>query len=201
MIAFVGGIGLGILQAELAGFLPDRQHPGHRPAPVAAVRGAVRARGAPAPVVADEPATSPTRWPASTRHPPPPAVVAAPAVDDDDRPRVFGVGAALIGSGLCLFVLDDFWLSLVTGGVGLAVILLSIVLTTGVGGTISLCQATFAAIGAFTTAQLVRTTACRCCSPWWSGALIAAAVRRGAEPARSSAWPASTPRSPRWRSR
>ncbi len=60
------------------------------------------------------------------------------------------------GLGLCMWVLDDYWVGLVTAGVCLAVVLLSITLTTGVGGTISLCQASFAAVGAFATAKLVQ---------------------------------------------
>ena len=52
-------------------------------------------------------------------------------------------------------MLDDFWVGRVTAGVCLAVVLLSLTLTIGVGGTISLCQASFAAVGAFATAQVV----------------------------------------------
>ena len=52
-------------------------------------------------------------------------------------------------------MLDSFWLGLVIGGVILGIIMLSMIVMTGIGGMISLCQATFAAIGAFTTAQVV----------------------------------------------
>jgi ABC-type branched-subunit amino acid transport system permease subunit len=50
------------------------------------------------------------------------------------------------------------------------------VLTTGVGGTISLCQASFAAIGAFATAQLVTNFGMSVLLAMVIGALIAAAV-------------------------
>ena len=70
--------------------------------------------------------------------------------------HIFAAAVIATGLGLCLWVLDDYWVGLATAGVCLAVVLLSITLTTGVGGTISLCQASFAAVGAFTTARLVQ---------------------------------------------
>lgn len=69
--------------------------------------------------------------------------------------RVLLVGLTLVGLYLGWSVLSPFWLGLVTTGVVLGVILLSITVMTGLGGMVSLCQPTFAAIGAFTTAQLV----------------------------------------------
>ena len=54
--------------------------------------------------------------------------------------------------------LDDYWVSLVTKGAILGLIFLSFVIITGLAGQISLCQATFAAVGAFTTGQLVTNT-------------------------------------------
>jgi branched-chain amino acid transport system permease protein len=61
----------------------------------------------------------------------------------------------VIGLWLCLGVFDSFWLSLITQGVIFAIIFLSLSVITGMAGQVSLCQATFAGIGAFTTAQLV----------------------------------------------
>jgi len=46
------------------------------------------------------------------------------------------------------------WLFTLTQGLVLAVVFLSITLITGMGGQISLCQATFAGVGAFTAGQL-----------------------------------------------
>ena len=48
----------------------------------------------------------------------------------------------------------SFWVGLIGEGISLAIIFLSITLVTGEGGMIWLCQATFAGIGALTTAQL-----------------------------------------------
>jgi ABC-type branched-subunit amino acid transport system permease subunit len=56
------------------------------------------------------------------------------------------------------------------------VILLSIVMATGIGGTISLCQVTFAAIGAFTTAQLVDRYDMSVLVAMVIGALLAAVI-------------------------
>jgi branched-subunit amino acid ABC-type transport system permease component len=151
--ALLGGLGLGVLQAELAGFMPTNSvlTTGLRPSLPFVVlflllvgRRSVRGRRAAAdPLAGVDP-------------PPPPAV-------GDIRPRWMTIGtfgAAVVavtgGVALCAWVLDDFWVGLVTAGTCLSVVLLSIVLTTGVGGTISLCQGAFAAIGAFTTAQLVQ---------------------------------------------
>jgi branched-subunit amino acid ABC-type transport system permease component len=150
--ALVGGLGLGVLQAELAGFMPTDSvlTTGLRPSLPFVVlfvlllaRRSVRGRRA---------ATDPLAGVDPPRVPP-----------VGDRPRWMTVsiytaaGVALAaGLAVCAWVLDDFWLGLVAAGACLSVILLSIVLTTGIGGTISLCQGTFAAIGAFTTAQLVQ---------------------------------------------
>ncbi|MEZ5176714.1 MAG: hypothetical protein R2746_00125 [Acidimicrobiales bacterium] len=70
--------------------------------------------------------------------------------------RAFAVVVIVAGFALCAWVFDDYWVGLIAAGVCLAVVMLSIVLTTGVGGTISLCQCTFAAIGALATAQLTQ---------------------------------------------
>jgi ABC-type branched-subunit amino acid transport system permease subunit len=62
------------------------------------------------------------------------------------------VGSTLIS----LFVLNEYWLTLVIKGVILSLIFLSFTVITGMGGQISLCQASFAAVGAFATGQLVQ---------------------------------------------
>jgi branched-subunit amino acid ABC-type transport system permease component len=173
VLTFVGGILLGILQAELAGFLPTDSilARGLRPSlPFAVlfvlvlVKSVARSSGdVPDPMSGVDPPPAP---PASTLRPP----------WMTNATRAFGVGAAAIGLFLALFVIDDYWLSLVTGGVALAVVLLSIVVTTGIGGTISLCQVTFAAIGAFTTAQLVDRYDMSVVVAMLIGALLAAVI-------------------------
>ncbi len=62
------------------------------------------------------------------------------------------VGAA--GLVALPLVLDDFWMGILAGGVALAVVLLSYVVVTGEAGIISLCQITFAGVGALACAQL-----------------------------------------------
>ena len=170
--AFLGGLGLGVAQAELAGYLPTNNvlTTGLRVALPFLVmfvllifRPSIRR-------------SRPTADPLAGVDPPPapPAAQSRPAWMTLST-RVFGVVATAVGLFLALFVLDQFWDSLVISGICLGVIMLSIVLTTGVGGTISLCQGSFAAIGAFATAQLVQHN--------WPvmgamvvGALVAAAV-------------------------
>lgn len=56
---------------------------------------------------------------------------------------------------VALFVLDSYWLLIMTQALIFSTIFLSITVVTGMGGQVSLCQATFAAVGAFTTGQLV----------------------------------------------
>jgi branched-chain amino acid transport system permease protein len=69
--------------------------------------------------------------------------------------HALGVSAVGIGVGVALFGLNKFWLLIVTQAVVFSVIFLSITVITGMAGQISLCQASFAAVGGFTTAQLV----------------------------------------------
>lgn len=68
--------------------------------------------------------------------------------------RVFMAVVALVLFVLAAVVLPGNWEFTLTQGVVLATILLSITLLTGMSGQISLCQAAFAAIGAFTAGQL-----------------------------------------------
>ena len=65
-------------------------------------------------------------------------------------PALLGTTLVLLGPGL----LDDFWTGIVTGGLALAIIFLSFTIVTGEGGMISLCQISFAGVGAIATAQL-----------------------------------------------
>jgi ABC-type branched-subunit amino acid transport system permease subunit len=87
--------------------------------------------------------------------PPPPGLAAA------DRSRnltiaTWVVGGVVVVAALVvtLTALDAFWLGIVTKAVVFTVIFLSITVITGMAGQISLAQATFAAVGGFTTAQL-----------------------------------------------
>jgi branched-subunit amino acid ABC-type transport system permease component len=109
--------------------------------------------------------------------PPPPA---PPAVDRTRAmtiaTRVFALTAAAVFLVVAMTMLDDFWLGRMQTAVILGIIFLSITVVTGMGGIVSLCQATFAAIGAFTTAQLVEHAGLDVLTAAVLGSLLAAAV-------------------------
>lgn len=150
-LALLGGLLLGILQGVLAGYLPAGSilATGLRPALPFVVLFALL-----------------LFWPGLRQKaeltdplagvdPPPPGLAAA------ERGRgltigtwTFGTVVAVASVAVSLTVLTTHWLDLVTGAVIFAVIFLSITVITGMAGQISLCQATFAAVGSFTTAQL-----------------------------------------------
>jgi branched-subunit amino acid ABC-type transport system permease component len=71
--------------------------------------------------------------------------------------RALGVAVVAVVVLVTLYGLSEFWVLLVTKGVVFGVVFLSITVITGMAGQISLCQATFAAVGGFTVAQLVNT--------------------------------------------
>lgn len=172
-LAVAGGIGLGVLQAVLAGLLPTDSviATGARPAlPFIVLFLLLILRP---PRLGDQVSGDPL---AGVDPPPPP-----PASTVRTRGLTLGTRATActaIGGGLLagVFVLDDFWLQIVTSGVVLAVILLSFTLLTGVGGMVSLCQGAFAAIGAFTTAQVVDATGAPVLGAMLLGTAVAALV-------------------------
>ncbi len=88
--------------------------------------------------------------------PPPPAPAAALRTRSMTiATRVLAVAVFLfISTGVAWFF-DDFWVLLFVTGIVYAVIFCSITVITGMAGLLSLSQAAFAGIGAFTTAQLV----------------------------------------------
>jgi branched-chain amino acid transport system permease protein len=90
--------------------------------------------------------------------------------------HVFG---ALVALGFTWWILtqaDSFWLALFTQAVVFSVIFLSITVINGMAGQISLCQATFAAIGALATAQLANNFGMSVLATMVIGAVLAAAV-------------------------
>jgi branched-chain amino acid transport system permease protein len=90
--------------------------------------------------------------------------------------RVFGVVFFAV-AGLVVFTrADASWMFLVTQAVILSLIFLSITVITGLAGEISLCQGTFAAIGAFASFQLVDHAGVSVLVAAVVGAVIAAAV-------------------------
>ena len=151
-MALIGGLLLGILQGILAGYLPldSILSQGLRPSlPFVLLfvlllfwPGLRQKREIVDPLAGVDP--------------PPPGLAAG------ERGRgltiatwALGVAIVVVGLYIALFSLDSFWLRIVTLAVVFAVIFCSITVITGMAGQISLCQATFAAIGGFTTAQLV----------------------------------------------
>ena len=176
--AVVGGLFLGMLQAVLEGYLPTGSvlstHCGRRCPSWCCSSAAGQAQ---------HPAAPPDHRSAQWGRPSA-SSVRLPWCDRawmTLATRIFASTVVVIyGLALCLWVLNGYWLLQVVGGVCLAVIMLSIVLTTGVGGTISLCQGVFAAVGAFATAQLAGQHNVPVLGAMVVGAVIAARGRGGA---------------------
>lgn len=172
-LAFAGGLGLGALEQIVSGYLPHSSvlFTGLRPSLPFVVLvvlllfwpGLRRRREAADPLAGVDPPPAPPA--ASSR--PPWATVAT---------RVSAGGSIVALIVLALFVLNEYWLGRVTEGVIYSVIFLSITVVTGMAGQISLCQATFAGIGAFATAQLVQHTGMSVLAAMVLGAFMAAAI-------------------------
>jgi branched-chain amino acid transport system permease protein len=172
-MALLGGLLLGILQGILAGYLPLNSvlANGLRPSlPFVLLfllllfwPGLRQQREA-----AD---------PLSGVDPPPPGL-AAQARGRALTLATHGMGVAIVVGFLLIsvFSLDAFWLLIVTKAVIFGVIFLSITVITGMAGQISLCQATFAAVGGFATAQLVNEWSLPVLLTMLLGVVLAAAV-------------------------
>ena len=151
-LTFLGGIVLGIVEEVLGGYLPSGHilSSGLRPAlPFVVLLG----------LLVFLPGLR-RRW-GRTDDPlagcdPPPAPIAAtmrdPALRRASRLGTGVVVAAFVVS--CLTWISGSWVFTLSQGLALAVVFLSIVLLTGMSGQISLCQAAFAGVGAFTAGQL-----------------------------------------------
>jgi branched-subunit amino acid ABC-type transport system permease component len=172
-LAYAGGLALGVAQQILSIYLPENSivSSGLRPALPFVVLFAVlvffpgisRRRAATDPLAGVDP--------------PPPALAAA------DRSAIFTtltraaavLFCTLVGYWL-FFHADAIWVDLAIRAAILAVTFLSITVLTGFAGQISLCQATFAAIGACATAQLATSQGMSVLFAMVVGACIAAAV-------------------------
>ena len=168
-LAVVGGLLLGVSQELLVGYLPPNSQLaiGLRPSFPFIVLvllllfwpGLRGRREAADPLAACDP--------------PPPALT---STDRDPRlDRVARVGFPLFVAAffaVTLFALPSHYLFLVTEAVVYSTIMLSIVVLTGLSGQISLCQMTFAGVGAFTAGQL----AVHYNVPFFVGMLIGAAL-------------------------
>ncbi|MGZ4690439.1 MAG: ABC transporter permease [Acidimicrobiia bacterium] len=172
-MALLGGILLGVAQALLAGYLPPASiiAQGLKPAlPFAALFlllllwPGLRNRRE----VTD---------PLSGADPPPPSLASVTRSAGFTRStHILGVLFVAVMVYIAVARADSFWLSLLTLALVYSVIFLSITVITGMAGQISLCQATFAAIGALTTAQLVSALGSNVLLGMIAGALVAAAV-------------------------
>ncbi|MEJ5254139.1 MAG: ABC transporter permease [Acidimicrobiales bacterium] len=172
-LTLAGGLALGVLQATLAGYLPSDSvlAQGLRPSlPFLALfllllfwPGLRQPRELSDPLGGVDPPP-----------PAPPAAIRNRTVVLATRGVVIGFVAG--ASVLALTTLDPFWTSVVTKGVILGTIFLSFVILTGLSGQISLCQATFAAVGAFTVARVVELTGVSVLTALLVGAAVSAAV-------------------------
>jgi branched-subunit amino acid ABC-type transport system permease component len=150
-LAFWGGIGLGVVQELLGGYLPSGSvlSSGLRPALPFAVLIVLLL-------------TLPglrERWfhddPLAGCDPPPPPMattIGGHGLEGFLRAGSWTVLAVFFVS--CLTWVPGNWTFTLTQGLAYSIVFLSIVLLTGMSGQISLCQASFAGIGAFTCAQL-----------------------------------------------
>jgi branched-subunit amino acid ABC-type transport system permease component len=172
-LTFAGGIALGVLQQVLAGYLPTDSilSQGLRPALPFVVLFVLllfwpALRGA-----------SHSTDPLAGVDPPPPAPAATFRSQGMTLlTRGLAVGSIVAFILAALFWFDDFWLLLFTKGLIFGLIFLSITVLTGMGGQISLAQAAFAGMGAFTTAQIVEGFGLPVLPTMFIGALVAAAV-------------------------
>jgi branched-chain amino acid transport system permease protein len=118
-----------------------------------------------------------SRDPLATIDPPPPPIAAsarAPSMDRIIRTLWWVLLAAFVVSMLTW--MPTVWEGAFNFGLCLAVILLSVTLITGMAGQLSLCQATFSGIGAFTAALLAAHLGLNFLLGGIVGALLAAAV-------------------------
>ena len=150
-LTLIGGIVLGIAQEVIGGYLPSGSvlASGLRPSFPFLVLGVLLVAGRrfrPSGIFSD-PLSGVDPPAASLR---PPGRIEEVALGS----RAFMAFVAVVIFVLTAIVLPGNWEFTLTQGVVLATILLSITLLTGLSGQISLCQAAFAAIGAFTAGQL-----------------------------------------------
>ena len=150
-LTLVGGVALGVVQEVIGGYLPSGTvlSSGLRPAfpfVVLAVLLVARRSFRPAGPLGD---------PLSSCDPPaaslkPPARMTEVALGS----RSFTALLVAVFIVIALVLVPGNWEFTLTQGLVLAIIFLSITLLTGMSGQISLCQASFAAVGAFTAGQL-----------------------------------------------
>lgn len=172
-LTVLGGILLGVVQALLKGYLPQASLLANNLRPALPflvlflllifLPGLRRGRELGDPLAGVDP-------------PPPSLAAAQRSALLTNLTRALGVIVVLTVLVLALTQFDEYWLGLFTRGIIYSTIFLSITVFTGMAGQISLCQAAFAGIGAFSTAQLVSAFNLPVLTTIVIGALIAAAV-------------------------
>jgi len=150
-LTLIGGVALGVVQEVIGGYLPSGTvlSSGLRPAfpfVVLAVLLVSRRSFRPAGPIGD-PLASCDPPPASLR---PPSRMTEVALGS----RAFAGLLVAVFIVITLLLVPGNWEFTLTQGLVFSIIFLSITLLTGMSGQISLCQASFAAVGAFTVGQL-----------------------------------------------
>jgi ABC-type branched-subunit amino acid transport system permease subunit len=108
--------------------------------------------------------------------PPSPPVAASRGKFLTKATRVFGTVVVVGALAWLLTGATSYWVGIGTTAVVLSVVFLSITVITGMAGQVSLCQATFAGVGAFSTAQIVKVFGLSVLPTMLIGALVAALV-------------------------
>ena len=177
-LALLGGILLGVGQELLAGYLPL-----HGNGPAAVIAHGLRP-AFPFIVLLVTLLVSPSLRrgaevtdPLAGIDPPAPALASVTRSATIDRlTRILLPTFIVAVLAVAMFVLGDHWLFILTLGMVYSIIFLSITVLTGMSGQISLCQATFAGVGAFTAGQLAAHHVMPFAAAMLIGGLVAAAV-------------------------
>jgi branched-chain amino acid transport system permease protein len=96
-----------------------------------------------------------TEDPLAACDPPPPALAATYRDESLERLTRLAFPVFVVAFvAVALFVVSSYWLFLLTQGIVFTIMFLSVTVLTGMSGQLSLCQAAFAGVGAFTAGQL-----------------------------------------------
>jgi branched-chain amino acid transport system permease protein len=172
-LAYAGGLLLGVGQQLLFQYLPTNNiiASAFKPALPFVVAFAVLVLS---PVIARRRTVSD---PLSGVDPPPPAPASAERSEGLTKmTRIFAVVFFLVVGYWLFFHANSSWIDLAVRATILSIIFLSITVITGFAGQISLCQATFAAVGAAATAQFSAQLGVPVLGAMVIGALLAAFV-------------------------
>jgi len=115
--------------------------------------------------------------PLASVDPPPPPIAAAVRAPEFDRVIKILWYVLLVAFSLSMLTwMPKIWENVFNAGLAYSVVFLSITLITGMGGQLSLCQATLAGVGAFTAAQVADRLGANLLVGALVGALVAALV-------------------------